>query len=359
MNFTSLRATKRLCEAKLKMNGRSIFLIFLCLCVLIIVGCHANIISMNERKMGYCFDAAYDPDRDRLYVAAGKAGLHIFDVVDGRLEYILTFHDDGYYRNIKIKDGRAFIADTERGLVVLDISKDTPVTKWIQGKVGEGLHIEEKTLFLAAGTGGFYIFDITNQDEPRLYSHVTSVDQPWDVWVHQGLAYLADINQGLVIIDVTSPAQPKQIGFLTWDEEDPMAEVVRGEGNYVYIASGRHGLVVVDVADPTNPVIVSKYAPSPDSFGEGLFVSDHIVYLAIGDKRNHDENGLHILDVSDPYSPKVLGKVLIDDWVEGVFVAGEYAFVTNTWSGVRVIDVQYPEDTSLVDHFASVPEVSN
>ncbi len=353
------------------MITRSVLAISMSFVLIAILGCKANIISETERNTGYCFDAAYDPARERLFVVAGKAGLHIFDVLDGRLEYSSTYYDGGYYRNIKLKDRRAFIADSERGLVVLDVSKDRPVTKWIQGEVGAGLHIEENTLYLAAGTDGFYIFDITDPDEPKKLSHIETVEQPWDVWVHQGMAYLADINKGLTIIDVSSPAQPKHIGFITWDEEDSMAEVIRGEGDYVYIAAGKHGLVVVDVVDPSNPVIASKYDPGPDSFGEGLFIGKGVIYLTIGEKvRNYQkglhihmvrkyQNGLHILDVSDPFSPKVLDKVLFDDWVEGVFVAGDYAFVTNTWSGVRMIDVRDLRAASLVDHFESVPKATN
>jgi hypothetical protein len=51
----------------------------------------------------------------------------------------------------------------------------------------------------------------------------------------------------------------------------------------------------------------------------------------------------------------VLSKLPFEDWVEGVFVAGDYAFVTNTYSGVRSIDIRDLHHPSLVDHFSSLP----
>ena len=72
---------------------------------------------LAEKKIGYCFDVALDADR--LYVAAGDAGMHVLDVSEGSLRYTQPYHDRGYYRNLKLLAGRAYVADTERGLVVL------------------------------------------------------------------------------------------------------------------------------------------------------------------------------------------------------------------------------------------------
>jgi hypothetical protein len=337
------------------MNKRWILAIIISLFVVTLTVYQVIVTTKNARKIGYCFDAALDLSENRLFITAGQAGLHIFDFIGGQINYVATYYDAGYYRNIEIRDDRAFIADTKRGLVILDITGDTPETMWVQGEVGLGLYIEDNTLFLAAGTRGLYIFNISDVGNPQLLSHIENIDEPWDVWVHQGLVYVADVHKGLVIIDATTPARPRQIGFITWDEKDPMAEVIRGEGDYVYIASGIHGLIVLDVSNPADPVVASKYDPGPESFGEGAYVRDHIVYLAIGDKVHDDENGLHILDASDPYSLTLLGKLPVNDWVENIYATNSYVFMTNTWSGVRSIDVRNVFNPVQIDHFESLP----
>ena len=84
----------------------------------------------RDKRMEYCFDAAFDTARDRLYVVAGYAGMHVFDVSDGKLNFVTTIYDEGYYRNIKVSGDRAYISDANRGLLVFDISKEIPVLTW-------------------------------------------------------------------------------------------------------------------------------------------------------------------------------------------------------------------------------------
>jgi hypothetical protein len=305
---------------------------------------------LSEKKIGYCFDVALDADR--LYVAAGDAGLHILDVSEGTMRYLRSYHDRGYYRNLKLLDGRAYVADGDRGLVVLDITQDTLVTVWEQGDVkGKGLHIEGDKVYLAAAHDGLYIFDIANPDSPEVLGQFEALENAWDVWVNDGIAYVGDCYKGVNVVDVSDSAQPRQVGFITWSEQDPYAEIVRGEGGVVYVAARHHGLIILDVSDPVHPVVASQYQPDPDNMAEGLAVRKGIVYLAIGNERHKEENGLHIVDTRDPYAPVLIGKVHFRDWVEGVYVAGDDAYVANTWLGVRSLDIQYPDHPILIDTF--------
>lgn len=305
---------------------------------------------LAEKKIGYCFDVALDADR--LYVAAGDAGLHTLDVSEGTLRYIQTYHDRGYYRNLKLSGGRAYVADGERGLVVLDITRDVSVTVWEQGDVkGKGVHVEGDKAYLAAAWDGLYIFDIADPDLPKLMGRFGDLEDAWDVWVHDGVAYVGDCDKGVSAIDVSTPDHPRQVGFVTWSEEDPYAEIVRGEGDVVYVAARHHGLILLDVSDPAHLAIASRYQPDPSNMAEGLAVRGGIVYLAVGNERRKKENGLHIVDARDPYAPVLTGKVHFRDWVEGVYVAGDDAYVANTWLGVRSLDVRRLDRPVLADTF--------
>jgi len=305
---------------------------------------------LAEKRMGYCFDVARDADR--VYVAAGDAGMHVLDVSEGVLRYIQTYHDRGYYRNLKIAAGKAYVADTERGLVVLDITGDEPLTVWEQGGVkGKGIHVEGDKAYLAAAWDGLYVFDIADPDAPRLLGQYGMLENAWDVWIHEDVAYVGDCYKGVSAIDVSVPDLPHQVGFITWSEEDPYAEIVRGEGDVVYVAARHHGLVIIDVSDPADPAIASQYQPDPSSMAEGLAVQKGIVYLAVGNERHRGENGLHIVDTRDPYAPALIGKVHFRDWVEGVYVGDGRAFVANTWSGIRSLDVHHLDRPTLVDSF--------
>lgn len=313
------------------------------------------ICACQQKDMGYCFDTAYDPGGQRLYVAAGKAGLHILDASGGQLKYRETYQDGGYYRNLEIHGDWIFVADVERGLVALDISGEQPETAWSFGKVGMGLILEGSILYLAAGKDGLYGIDVRDPQLPKVLFHEKTIQDAWDVWAQDGWVYIADYENGLVILDARDPGAPRRAGALTWDQEQPMAEVVYGQGSFIYIAAGEQGLVAVDARDPTAPELASTYKPGADSFAEGVFAVGQTVYLTVGDQAQKQHNGLHILDATDPYRLKVLQVLPLADWVEGVSVAGNLAFVANTYSGVWSAEVSPSREAFLIDHFSRLP----
>ena len=356
-------------------RGRTILVVVVGLLILAVVLFYLNVGGLklgredfDRKRMGYCFDVATDQTGSRLFLAAGYRGLHILDVAQGQLKYVSTYYDDGYYRNLKVRNDRAYIADSKRGLVVLDISGETPVMTWVQssGKA-YGIDIEDDKAYVAAYGEGLKIFDISNPDSLVLLSTLQTSGYAWDVWAHDGFAYVADFNNGVIVVDASSPVEPRRVGFVTWAERYPAAEIVRGEENVVYVAAGRHGLIIIDVSYPAHPVVASEYRPIRIGHAEGLAVRDGIVYLAMGSDIELEirdvtiwevstrENGLHIVDTTNPYSPSLISEVNFLDWVEGVHVAGDFAYVANTWTGVRSIDIRDLEKPVLVDTFNAFP----
>ena len=328
----------------------------LCLCVGAWAGSQGTF-KGEDKFMGYCFDAALDEKADRLYVAGGQAGSHVFAVREGDLQFITTVHEKGYHRNLKIAGDRLFLADARRGLVVYAISGDVPTETWAQeAEPGMGLHVEGQRVYLAWGKHGLAIFDITDADAPTLIGHCESLDDAWDVWVSGRYAYVADVEKGVVTVDVSDPSAPRRISRVTWDPEKPMAEIIRGEGSAAFVGAGKHGLIALDLADPSRPLVAGRFRPSEGSFGEGLCVRDGLVYLANGHNGNRDDNALIIVDGRTPERLEELGRCSFLGWVEGVCVAGDYAFVTNTWSGVRCINVAEPTRPVQQDTFGPIME---
>ena len=313
----------------------------------------------RSRKMGYCFDAAFHEKTNRLYVAAGSEGTHVFEMADGTFNYITTVHESGYHRNLKISGERVYLADAKRGLVVFDITEKTPVCLWKQSEQnvsGMGLDLHGTRAYLAAGTGGLHIFDISDPDSPKQIGTCKTNADAWDVWVSGDYAYVADLQKGLTVMDISKPSQPRVVSLVTWDKSEPMAEIIRGEGHMAYVGAGKHGLIALDVSNPLSPRVVSQYKSGPEGFGEGLCVKNGIVYLSNGNDENRDENGLIIIDAHNPHTLEVKGQCTFPGWVEGVCLAGRHAFITNTASGVRSIDVSDPNHPRLVDSYGPIAE---
>ena len=324
--------------------------------------------DFHRRRIGYCFDVVADRTGSRLFVAAGDRGLHLFDLDQGKLRHSMTYYDDGYYRNLKVWNDRVYVADARRGLVVLGFASESPTTTWIQSNsAAYGLHLEEDLAFVAAYEHGLQIFDISKPDSPALVGSLETPGHAWDVWVNGRFAYIADFHEGLTVVDVSSPSAPRYVTTVTWARRYQSAEIVRGEGTVAYVAAADHGLIIIDVSDPLHPVITARYRPPRIGTAEGIAVRDGIVYLAMGSQieirgsqgdlevATTKENGLHIVDATDPHRPVLLGKIAFLGWVEGVHVADDCAYVANTGTGVRSIDIRDPKQPVLVDAWNRLP----
>ncbi|MCJ7824080.1 MAG: hypothetical protein MUP44_04225, partial [Anaerolineales bacterium] len=242
---------------------------------------------INRQRMGDMFDLAYDPTRDRLYSVAGESGLYTFEAEAGHLKRVSRFYDEGYYRNVEIQGERAYIAESERGLLVLDISSDRPRLVFAsQDLRGEGIQLAGGLLYLAAGEDGLIIYSLADPDSPQEIGRYVHLEDARDVAVEGRLAYVADEPRGVEILDISSPTQPTRLGFVTWDPVYAQTEIVRAEGGFVYVAAGTYGLKFIDVRNPGSPVLAAGYIAGPNSTAEGLAVHAGIVYLTVRDPQD-------------------------------------------------------------------------
>ena len=76
-----------------------------------------------------------------------------------------------------------------------------------------------------------------------------------DVKVAGDYAYCAFAN-GLVILDVSDPADPVFVGQLYCQGTGEGIDIA---GNYTYLADGSAGLLIIDIADPSNPTLAGNY----------------------------------------------------------------------------------------------------
>ncbi|MGY4687731.1 hypothetical protein X927_09215 [Petrotoga mexicana DSM 14811] len=84
-------------------------------------------------------------------------------------------------------------------------------------------------------------------------SHLNLEDGANDVYLEDNYAYVADSDNGLTIVDVSNPIEPKVVGhyFTGW------AESVYIKDNYAYAANYLNGLVILDVSNSENPTLVA------------------------------------------------------------------------------------------------------
>jgi len=349
---------------------------------------------------GYANDVAiaYGYYEGYAYVAAGDNGLVILDIKNPEEPEVVYVQDtEGYAKNVAIGGGYfinqfyAYVADDDNGLVIVDVSNPTapeylatyPIDDYandvaVSGKYAyltytnrdllppyrsHGLEIvnissravptfagrcETNTegaafsvtlkgnyAYIADGSDGLMIANVTDPTAPTLEENYDTDGYAEDVAVKGNYAYIADGSDGLTIANVTDPTAPAIEGcydnaYSAWD--------VDIEGNYAYICSG-YGLIIANITEPE----ASKFTGSYDTmevFGNYVAVKGDYAYVA------DDDNGLAIVDVSNPAEPAIESIHDIGRYTNDVAVAGDNAYVANS-SGLVIVNITDPEKPAI------------
>jgi len=159
---------------------------------------------------------------------------------------------------------------------------------------------------------------------------------------------------GLAIFDVTSPSTMFMTSY--WDSVDIFqgTAVTKVVGNYAFLGGMEEGLVILDVSDPYDIRFVSHYVPdinfpsvpAPTSTvpnARGMWVEGDLVYLA------YDRGAFRIIDVSDVFNPVQLSQFVNPSLdavaakaYNNVEVRGTHAFIPVDYCGLDVVDISDP-----------------
>ena len=256
--------------------------------------------------------------------------------VDARTTNDVKASPDGRYGVIS----REGASNRRNGVVILDLANPahpTIASTWDEGVTG-GVHnmfATNEHLFVLSAGDKYVILDMADIYNPR---YVGEYDHPdsrvHDVWVHDGIAYSAEWENGIVVVDVGngrwggSPENPVFVTNIPLPSGQTHAifpYLQESTGKFYLIAGdeivGREGLAwagtgpdhriqydpetgrggyprattgyiqIVDFTDPESPEMVARYEVS--EYGtHNMWVEDDILYEA------YYEGGLRMVDIS-------------------------------------------------------------
>ncbi|HEX6207186.1 MAG TPA: hypothetical protein VF058_02395, partial [Actinomycetota bacterium] len=178
----------------------------------------------------------------------------------------------------------------------------------------------------------------------RIQGHGTNVGTyTSDLWPQSGYVYVGthQANQ-LRTYDVSDPTSPVLTDSQAFDARVVNDVKVSEDGKWLVAtregaSDRRNGILVFSLSDPSHPELVSEYTETLTSGVHNVFWVGSLVYAV-----NDGTGDLHIIDVSDPASPRevgrwglpVEGRSLHDVWVqEGV------AYLSYLRDGLVIVDV--------------------
>ncbi len=187
---------------------------------------------------------------------------------------------------------------------------------------------------------GLVIYDVSDPANPHIVTKFTpEVDDPYCISIYKlgDYLYYALYYSGLLIFDVSDPYNPFVAGESLF--EGNLREI-HVDGGYAFLADFYEGLIIMDVGDPTNPFKLSSL-PLPGEL-YGIDVADTLIYAASGD------SGLYVVSVADPTSPDLVNNLIMTDRVEDVYFQDDLAYVCVDYNGLFILDAGNPMSLSTI-----------
>ncbi|HAB18940.1 MAG TPA: hypothetical protein PLX89_03845 [Verrucomicrobiota bacterium] len=286
------------------------------------------------------------------FVADATVGLVILDVAEPTSPVrVGSFPFPQILQNIKVVGNHAYLADGTSGLIILRVDRGVAQTlDWAQPANDVALLTGESSSFIGSASSGL----------PVTYRVVTGPGE-----IANGV--LTATNFGTVVIEAEQAGDATYLPVKERRAVNPVGVALTRVGSYniggvafgvqvvgnlayVAVADGEEGLKILDVSDPTRPVLVGSFDTSEDAFTVQVVGSR--AYLAA------DAAGLIILDVSNPSSPRLLGENSIASEAYVVRVVGDLAYVADNTNGLLIFDVSDPTAPKLKSNLNLGPAFS-
>ncbi len=218
-----------------------------------------------------------------LYVADREEGLILVGagtLLDGEprnnfLKRALTFNPNGVLtgaNNITLAGNFAYVT-TERELVIIDLS--TPMQPKVTAQVAlnhpKAVAIQFLYAFVVDGDGlkTIDIRELQTSGRVRLVEGATvPLSHAHDIYVARTYAYVANGSDGIAIIDVERPEQPKLDQTFNADGTINDAHAVEiamtNASLFAYVADGKNGLKILQLTDPETMPNYAGFSPRPE-----------------------------------------------------------------------------------------------
>jgi hypothetical protein len=278
---------------------------------------------------GRSLDLFIDPPL--LHLAADVEGFHILDVEANPDVPVWrsTFDTPDDARGIASTGGIVAVADDLSGLILLDITEPSnPESLGIYPSAGEnhGGVFDGSWAYVAQGANGVAFVDVGDLERPdvrRIYSEGISFVH--DVEVNETRLALANHERGLMILDISNPADPSLLGEIQTGRDVTAVEV---NGPYAYVVD--NDFHAIDISDPIVPIIASSYITPCATVGVAL--SGNLAFVA------DRECGVHSIDISNPGdSLRILHTIDTSRFATGVAVRDTILFIGDSDGGLIVV----------------------
>jgi len=214
---------------------------------------------------------AFITDAEEGLIVTDILTLHDREPRNNFLKRELTWNDNGVLkgaRHLAIA-GNTFYVATDAGIVVLDMADPLKPRYVATVPIADphAAQVQFRYLFVTA-KDGLHVVDVTHPEAAReVASGFVPLRDAHKLHVARTYAYVADGTDGVAIIDVTNPEKSAVYAmFNAGGKISDARDVVVATTNaslYAYVADGKNGLEVVQLTSPESQPKFYGFSPDP------------------------------------------------------------------------------------------------
>ena len=236
---------------------------------------------------------------DIAYVAGYK--LYIFNVSDPFHAYFFRSIETGLPYDVEVVNNTAFVS-YNNGISIIDVNNQyhPKILSSIFTPDAQKIRVIDGMAYLADYDYGLQIIDVSRPELPEIINPIDNSLNAIDIEMLDGIAYVLE-KSSLHLIDVTNPYLPNKISS---SHIPGSAECLTVVDSIAYVAN-KSKVLLISVINPSQPELIN----SINIPGVDVKVLGNIAYIA-------NKDGLYVIDVSNPFQPNIITTIDIPDPVE-------------------------------------------
>lgn len=233
-----------------------------------------------------------------LFLANGQGGIEVVDITDPiKPVPVAELPLKGYAHKIEVKNHHAYVAAGFGGLQVIDISDPKKIKRIAEFQAypppGETEDASEEEIQQTSEgplmeensedddiTLDFDMDDLPayEGDEPDItLDKLAKIEGALDLSIKDDHLFMAYGSAGLLIIDISNPLKPRLAGTI---QTDAPAETVAWHAQNLYISTGIKGISLYDISNSETPIFINSARTL--CYPQDLAAISHQVYVADG-----------------------------------------------------------------------------
>jgi len=135
-----------------------------------------------------------------------------------------------------------------------------------------------------------------------------------------------------MIIDISNYQNPVLLGSYNTPSHAYYSVFV--SNNIAYVADGESGLQVIDVSNPTAPVLLNTILPHPTSRINKCIISNNLLMIS-----DNNWNELYFYNINNPAAPEFVCRYTWNLTIDNMVIEDGYLYTCNEYYGLNILDL--------------------